>query len=255
MALLETVGLCKRFGGLTAVDNLDMQVCSDQICGLIGPNGSGKTTVLNVITGIYKNDGGKVIFDGKDISNLSPHEICELGIARTFQNIRLLGNQTVYDNVRLGLHIRTKADLLNIIFNTSKVKNENRDIQKTIEEALEIVGLSNVKNEIARNLPYGKQKLLEIARAIVAQPKLLLLDEPAAGLNTKETNELMDIVKNIKDKGISILLIEHQMDFVSGLTDRVYVINYGKKIAEGTFDEIQRDPVVAEAYLGRKGVK
>ncbi|MDI6600763.1 MAG: ABC transporter ATP-binding protein [Thermoanaerobacteraceae bacterium] len=253
MALLETIGLVKRFGGLTAVDHLDLQVNEGEICGLIGPNGSGKTTVLNVITGIYKNDGGKVIFNGKEIHILTPHEICEHGIARTFQNIRVLGSQTVYDNVRLGLHIQTKSDLFNIIFNTKQVREENERIRKIIEEALDIVGLRKEKNEITKNLPYGKQKVLEIARAIVAKPKLLLLDEPAAGLNTAETENLMEIVRNIRKRGISILLIEHEMAFVGGLTDKVYVINYGKKIAEGTFNEIKKNPSVIQVYLGTKG--
>ncbi len=253
MALLRTDQLVKRFGGLTAVDHLDLEVSEGEICGLIGPNGSGKTTVLNVITGIYKDDGGKVLFDGKEIQGLMPHTVCEMGIARTFQNIRILGSQTVYDNVRLGLHIQTKADLFNIIFNTRKVKNENQRIKKEIEEALDFVGMLQYKDELIKNLPYGKQKVLEIARAIVARPKLLLLDEPAAGLNTAETENLMELVRSISQRGISILLIEHEMAFVEGLTDKVYVINYGRKIAEGTFNEIKNDPGVIEAYLGTRG--
>lgn len=253
MALLQTVELIKRFGGLMAVDRLDLRVNEGEICGLIGPNGSGKTTVLNVITGIYKNNGGKVIFDGKEIQTLTPHEICEHGIARTFQNIRVLGSQTVYDNVRLGLHIRTQSDLFNIIFDTKKVKEENKRIKNEVEEALDIVGLQKYRDELTKNLPYGRQKVLEIARAIVAKPKLLLLDEPAAGLNSAETENLMEIVRNLRKRGISILLIEHEMGFVGGLTDKVYVINYGKKIAEGTFNEIKKDQSVIQAYLGTRG--
>jgi len=252
MVLMKTIQLVKKFGGLVAVDYLDLGVNEGEICGLIGPNGSGKTTVLNLITGIYKEDRGKIIFDGKEIQGLMPHIIYNMGIARTFQNLRILGSQTVYDNVRLGLHTQTSADLFNIIFNTKKIKDENKKIKNEIEEILDFIGLLELKDEAVKNLPYGKQKILEIARAIIAKPKLLLLDESAAGLNTAETENLMELVRSINKAGISILLIEHEMTFVEGLTDKVFVINYGKKIAEGEFNEIKNDPYVKEAYLGTR---
>ncbi len=250
MALLEMKQVVKRFGGLTAVDHLDLEVESDQIVGLIGPNGSGKTTALNCVTGVYKPEEGKVIFDGKEIQGKAPHQVCEAGIARTFQNIRVMGPLSVYDNVRLGMHIRTKSDLFSIVLGLPSVGRESKAMEPVICEALDLVGLLEYKDELVRNLPYGKQKVMEIARAIVAKPKLLLLDEPAAGLNTTETAELSKVVRAISDTGVPTLLIEHEMAFVKALTNKVYVINYGKKIAEGAFDEIRQNPEVIQAYLG-----
>jgi len=253
MALLETVNLFKKFGGLTAVNDLSMQVIEGQICALIGPNGSGKTTILNVITGVYKDDGGKILFQGKEIQGKAPHQVCRMGIARTFQNIRVLSSLSVYDNVRLGLHIQTNASLPSVLLNLPSLKAENKRIVSIIDEALELVGMLEVKNELVKNLPYGRQKVLEIARAVVAKPKLLLFDEPAAGLNKAESEDLMNIVRRIKDTGVSILLVEHEMPFVSGLADKVFVINYGRLIVEGTFNEIKQDPKVIDAYLGTRG--
>lgn len=253
MALLEMKEVVKRFGGLTAVDHLNLQVEKSQIVGLIGPNGSGKTTALNCVTGVYKPEEGSILFDGKEIQGKMPHQICIAGIARTFQNIRVMGPLSVYDNVRLGLHIQTKANLFSIALGFPSVKKESRAIESVICEALDLVGLLDYKDELVRNLPYGKQKVMEIARAIVAKPKLLLLDEPAAGLNTVETAELSKVVRKISDTGVPTLLIEHEMAFVKALTNKVYVINYGKKIAEGTYDEIRKNPEVIQAYLGAEG--
>jgi branched-chain amino acid transport system ATP-binding protein len=248
--LLTTTQLTKRFGGILAVNGLEFSVAAGEICGLIGPNGSGKTTVLNLITGIYKPTGGSIAFEGRPIHDRAPHEICALGIGRSFQNIRLLLSLSVFDNVRLGGHIHTRSGLWDVLLRTAKTRAEEEEIAARIDEMLDFVGLREYRNELVRNLPYGRQKVLEIARALMARPRLLLLDEPAAGLNSAEKAQLMKLVGKIRDTGISVLLIEHEMAFVEGLSDRVVVLNYGKKIAQGTFAEIQRDQAVIEAYLG-----
>jgi branched-chain amino acid transport system ATP-binding protein len=245
--------MTKRFGGVVAVSGVDLGVDPGEICALIGPNGSGKTTVLNVISGIYQPSGGSVDFQGQAIHGRPPHEVCALGIGRTFQNIRLLLSLSVSDNVRLGGHIHVRAHLWDILLRTPKIRQEEKDIALRIDEVLEFVGLQQYRDELARNLPYGRQKVLEIARALMARPKLLLLDEPAAGLNSSEKEQLMRLVSKIRETGVSILLIEHEMAFVEGLSDRVFVLNYGKKIAQGTFAEIKRDQAVINAYLGTGG--
>ncbi len=255
MDLLKTTNLTIKFGGLVAVNGVDLTVREGQICALIGPNGSGKTTAINLMTGIYVPTAGEVVFNGENISGLPRHRIVLKGIARTFQNIRLIGSQTIFDNIRLGKHIHTKADLLSIMLNTPTVREEMRSVTQEVNEIIEFVGLKDLAHEKTRNLPYGKQRIVEIGRALATRPRLLLLDEPAAGLNTQETLELVELIKRIRDKGITILLIEHHMELVEGLADWVFVLNYGQKIAEGTFNQIKADKRVQEAYLGKRGAR
>lgn len=255
MDLLKTTNLTVSFGGLVAVNGLNLTVQKGQICALIGPNGSGKTTAINLITGIYVPTAGKVEFKGETISGLPRHLIVRKGIARTFQNIRLIGNQTVFDNIRLGMHIHTKANLLGVIVNSRAVREEMAAVKSEVQEIIDFVGLSKIAQEKTRNLPYGKQRIVEIGRALATKPELLLLDEPAAGLNTQETLELVELIKKIRDRGITILLIEHHMELVEGLADWVFVLNYGQKIAEGTFKDIKANELVKEAYLGKRGAR
>lgn len=253
MSLLTTTQLTKRFGGIVAVNRVDLDVGSGEICGLIGPNGSGKTTLVNVITGIYKPTDGEVAFEGRPIHNRTPHEICALGIGRTFQNIRLLLSLSVFDNVRLGAHIHTRSRLWDVLLQTGKLRREQREVTDRINEVLDFTGLRQYRDELTRNLPYGRRKVVEIARALMARPKLLILDEPAAGLNSSEKENLMTLLRKVRDTGVSILLIEHEMAMVEALSNRVFVLNYGKRISQGTFAEIQRDSAVVEAYLGTGG--
>ncbi|MGB9867473.1 MAG: ABC transporter ATP-binding protein [Bacillota bacterium] len=255
MNLLETKNLTVKFGGLVAVNGLDLTVKEGQICALIGPNGSGKTTAINLITGIYVPTAGEVLFNGENITGLPRHKIVAKGIARTFQNIRLIGSQTVFDNIRLGKHIHTKADLVSIMLNSRATREEMRRVTEEVTEIIGFVGLEDVAFEKTRNLPYGKQRIVEIGRALATNPRLLLLDEPAAGLNTQETLELVGLIRRIRDRGITILLIEHHMELVEGLADWVFVLNYGQKIAEGTFNQIKADSRVQEAYLGKRGAR
>ncbi len=253
MSLLTTTQLTKRFGGIVAVNEVDLSVGPGQICGLIGPNGSGKTTLLNVITGIYKPTTGTVAFEGRPIQNCPPHEICALGVGRTFQNIRLLRTLSIFDNIRLGAHIHTRSNLWDVLLQTRKLRREEKEFADCIDEVLDFTGLRQYRNELARNLPYGRQKVVEIARALMARPKLLLLDEPAAGLNSSEKGTLLTLLRKIRESGVSILLIEHEMTLVEALSDHIFVLNYGKRISQGTFAEIQRDSAVIDAYLGPGG--
>ncbi len=253
-AILQVQDLTKRFGGLVAVNNLTLDVCEGEICALIGPNGSGKTTVLNLITGIYEIDGGSVTFENAQIQGEPPHSICWRGVARTFQNIRILGGQTVFENALLGKgYGNGGAGVLQTVLDTVKFRKERETFTAEVDEILEFVGLSDLRNERARNLPYGKQRILEIGRALITKPRLLLLDEPAAGLNSKEIYDLMELIEKINDRGITVLLIEHRMELVGKLANLVFVLNHGSKIAEGSFDVIKEDPAVIEAYLGKGG--
>ena len=252
MAILELKDVTKKFGGLTAVDGVNLKVEENQICALIGPNGAGKTTVFNMITGAYQVTSGDVIFNGESICGKKPHQIVEKGIARTFQNIRLFKSATVLENVMTGFHCKTKTGMFNVIFNYRKCMQEEGECREKALEILRFLGLEDVKNLEARNIPYGHQRLLEIGRALATSPKLLLLDEPAAGMNSQEKKELVNTIRKIRDTyHLAVLLVEHDMELVMGISENITVINFGRPIACGTAEEIQNNNDVIEAYLGR----
>lgn len=253
MALLKATKLSKVFGGLRAVSNFDVEINPGELVGLIGPNGAGKTTAFNLLTGVYEPTEGQIEFDGKSVVGLKPYQITQRGIARTFQNIRLFADLTVLDNVKIAYHFHVKYGLLESIFRVGRYHNEEAEIEEKAIRFLEIFQLADKKAEIAKNLPYGEQRRLEIARALAAQPKLLLLDEPAAGMNPQETQQLMEMIRWIrKEFNLTILLIEHDMSLVMGVCERIYVLDYGSIIAQGTPKEIKNNPRVIEAYLGEE---
>ncbi|WP_303971431.1 ABC transporter ATP-binding protein [Sporosarcina ureae] len=248
--VLEIKKISKNFGGIQALTDVSFSVEEGEILGLIGPNGAGKTTMFNMITAMYPPSSGDISFVGNSLSNLKPHQITEKGICRTFQNIRLFSDLTVRENVMVGNHCRLKTNVMQSVFRTKAQKAEEARVLATSDEILEVVGLANDKETIAKNLSYGAQRRLEIARALASRPKLILLDEPAAGMNEKETNDLFNLIKKIQTLDITVLLIEHDMPLVMRVCSRIIVLNFGKKIAEGTPSSIQNNKEVIEAYLG-----
>jgi branched-chain amino acid transport system ATP-binding protein len=253
VALLKITKLSKEFGGLKAVSNFNMEINAGELIGLIGPNGAGKTTAFNLMTGVYEPTSGEMDFNGKTLIGLKPYQVTQRGIARTFQNIRLFADLSVLDNVKIAYHFHVKYGLLESVMRVGRYFREEAEIEQKALECLALFKLEDRRNEIARNLPYGEQRRLEIARALAAEPQLLLLDEPAAGMNPQETHQLMEMIRWIRDElKLTILLIEHDMSLVMGVCERIYVLDYGTIIAQGTPEEIRKNPRVIEAYLGEE---
>ena len=249
MPLLETKGLTKRFGGLTVMNDLNFSIEEGEIKGLLGPNGAGKSTFFNLITGVYMPTSGTITYNGKDITKAKPHQVAELGIGRTFQLNPLFGEFTVFENVTAAFHLRPHTSVPQIFFNTKTYKENEEYAAKEADEILEFLGLSHVRNELARNLPHGYQKILGVARALATQPKLIMLDEPLGGMNPEEIAFSIDAISKMRDRGITVLVVEHNMQILD-ILDSVTVISFGEKIFEGTPEGMRQDPTVIETYFG-----
>lgn len=250
MALLETKGLTKYFGGLAAIHDLDMEVVDSEILGLIGPNGAGKTTLFNLISGFFPATSGEVWFKGESISGMKPHQVASKGIGRTFQQTILFMGSTVLDNVFTGFHMNYRTGLLNQFLHTSSAREEEREMRQKALEILQFMGLDSLKDELAQNLPHGNQRTLSMCVALASNPQLLLLDEPVTGMNPGETERTIELIRQIRDRGITIIVVEHDMKAVMSLCDRIVVLNYGKKVTEGPPGQVRENREVIEAYLG-----